>query len=214
LPRNNQLTEYTDQAYSSWLSRIKSRDYKIRLTSRKRRWRIHLCLLSISSLPPFPSFSLHSSTLCCTLPSFYFGSSLTADSRAARKSVFIYGIETPPFCIFIILLQSLEPDFVCTICGWSRTLSPYLSSHCDSFLFKRKERIKRRSRDGQRSCTRAMFYFFCLIFLMSILFLELKTSYARLPKMLAEINNVKRILLIHLRVFIYNIWIQILCILN
>lgn len=33
-------------------------------------------------------------------------SSLTADPRAARKpAVFIYGIETPPFCIFIILPQ-------------------------------------------------------------------------------------------------------------
>lgn len=38
-------------------------------------------------------------------------SSLTADSRAARKpAVFIYGIETPPFCIFIILPQ-LEAGF-------------------------------------------------------------------------------------------------------
>lgn len=63
---------------------------------------------------------------------------LTADSRAARKpAVFIYGIETPPFCIFIILPQ-LEAGF-CMYYVVSHVLYP---SRRGIFLLKKKKERK------------------------------------------------------------------------
>lgn len=91
-------------------------------------------------------------------------SSLTADSqtRAARKSaVFIYGIETPPFCIFIILPQ-LGAGF-CIYYVVGRILF-YLTSRRDIFLLQRKGKNKK-EKAAQRSCTRAIVLFLSLIFL-------------------------------------------------
>jgi len=129
LPRKNRQS--TGRAHSSWLSRTKSRDYHAPSP------RLEKELRGSCATPPRPflpfAFLHPLSRPSWPLPSFYFESRdplSTADSRTARKpAVFIYGIETPPFCIFITLSR-LGAGF-CAYCVVDPILSfagQYLSS--------------------------------------------------------------------------------------
>lgn len=111
---------------------------------------LHLFSSPHSPLPSPFSFFSHSSTpcrttlLCPTVLLFRIArSSLTADFRTARKSaVFIYGIETPLFCIFIILPQ-LGAGF-CAYYVVGHVLS--LLHGAISFFSKKKKGTRERSR--------------------------------------------------------------------
>lgn len=132
------------EMYSSRLSRTKSRDYNARLPpcERNRRCCISFLLLILLfpllvffRIPPSPVIPPFSA-----LPSFYFESRDPLSHRRlshSTQAVFIYGIETLLFCIFIIL-----PQLGAGFCAYY--VATYSFSFAERYLSSRRIKSNKR----------------------------------------------------------------------
>lgn len=144
-PSPSCLEKADREMYSSWLSRTKSRDYNARLPpcERNRRCCISFLLLILLFLLLLVSFRIPPPPVIppfSALPSFYFESRDPLSHRRlshSTQAVFIYGIETPLFCIFIILPQ-LEAGF----CAYY--VATYSFSFAERYLSSRRIKSNKR----------------------------------------------------------------------